>query len=213
MLFTLTIFGATKKMEFIDQIIRRVQRRAEERDIALSLYAASVGQARKQEFYINCGISDTLDGRFDLIVLHVHIVTRNLISTGDKGVRLSNLVFKTMMDDMDMNLREMGVGDLSVGKRVKAMARAFYGRARAYDKAFKIEEKVGCDLEDDNKLTSSENLEFVLNRNIYGKKEPELEQLKMLAEYVRDTQNMLATSIGNSLKSGNVTFPSAPGER
>ena len=78
---------------------------------------------------------------------------------------------------------------------------------------FKIEEKVGCDLEDDNKLTSSENLEFVLNRNIYGKKEPELEQLKMLAEYVRDTQNMLATSIGNSLKSGNVTFPSAPGER
>ena len=200
-------------MEFFDRIFGQVKRRTEERDMALSLYKASVGQARKPEFYINCGISDNLDGRFDLIVLHVHIVTRNLISTGDKGVRLSNLIFKTMMDDMDMNLREMGVGDLSVGKRVKAMARAFYGRAKAYDHAFKVEEKVGCDLESDIEFKSSENLESVLNRNIYGTKQPELKQLKMLTEYVRDAQNMVEASVNNSLISGIIKFPYAPGEK
>jgi len=195
-------------MEFFDRMLGKVKRRAEERDIALSLYTASVEQARKPEFYINCGISDTLDGRFDLIVLHVHIVTRNLALTGDRGVRLSNLIFKTMMDDMDMNLREMGVGDLSVGKRVKAMARAFYGRAKAYDNAFNAEEK----LESNNTIRSSEELETVLNRNIYGKDEPQLTQLKLLAKYVRDAQKMLDASISKSLLSGNVSFPSAPGE-
>ena len=200
-------------MEFFDRIFGQVKRRTEERDMSLSLYKASVGQARKPEFYINCGISDNLDGRFDLIVLHVHIVTRNLISTGDKGVRLSNLIFKTMMDDMDMNLREMGVGDLSVGKRVKTMARAFYGRAKAYDNAFKVEEKVGCDLESDIEFKSSENLESVLNRNIYGTKQPELKQLKMLTEYVRDAQNMVEASVNNSLISGIIKFPYAPGEK
>ena len=117
------------------------------------------------------------------------------------------------MDDMDMNLREMGVGDLSVGKRVKAMARAFYGRAMAYDKAFRAEEKVSPDLENNTKIKPSENLESVLNRNIYGKEKPKLEQLKMLTDYVRDAQNMLATSIGNSLISGIIKFPSAPGEQ
>lgn len=99
------------------------------------LYDAVLEAARRPALYGANGAPDTVDGRFDLIVLHAILLLRRLRDGGEPGKRLAQLVFDIMFDDMDAALREMGTGDLSVGKRIKAMGEAFYGRAKAYEAA------------------------------------------------------------------------------
>ncbi|MBV9747703.1 MAG: ubiquinol-cytochrome C chaperone family protein [Acetobacteraceae bacterium] len=97
-----------------------------------ALYAAAVAAARDPWFYTALGVPDTLDGRFDLIGLHAALLIHRLQGDVTPGPELAQAVFDAMFSDMDQNLREIGVGDLSVGKRVRAMWEAFHGRARAY---------------------------------------------------------------------------------
>lgn len=104
---------------------------------AAALYRAMLEQAREPSLYGDEGAPDTVDGRFDLIVLHASLIMRHLRGEGEEGQRLAQALFARMFDDMDAALREMGIGDLSVGKKIKAMAEAFYGRAAAYDTALK----------------------------------------------------------------------------
>jgi cytochrome b pre-mRNA-processing protein 3 len=100
------------------------------------LYAAAVAEARQAPFFADLGVPDTLDGRFDLVSVHVALLIRRLRRDADpRGKHLAQAVFDAMFADMDVNLREMGVGDLSVGKRVKRMWEAFHGRAAAYEAA------------------------------------------------------------------------------
>lgn len=99
------------------------------------LYDAVLEAARRPALYGPNGAPDTVDGRFDLIVLHAILLMRRLRDAGEPGKRLAQLVFDIMFDDMDAALREMGTGDLSVGKRIKAMGEAFYGRAKVYEAA------------------------------------------------------------------------------
>lgn len=180
--------------------------RARVRDNAHALYMAAVKQARNPGFYTHCGVADTLDGRFDLIVLHVFLVLRALGRAGEPGRRVADRISKVMFDDMDMNLREMGVGDLSVGKRVKAMARAFYGRYKAYDRALDAEGAGGA------APHSGEALEGVLARNVYGPGEPDPARLERLAAYVRAAEAALAKQPSESLLAGEIAFAPAPGE-
>ncbi len=96
------------------------------------LYGAAVAAARAPYFYASLGVPDTLDGRFDLVGLHVFLLIRRLQALPPPGPALAQAVFDAMFNDMDLNLREMGVGDLSVGRRVRAMWEAFHGRSEAY---------------------------------------------------------------------------------
>ena len=100
-----------------------------------SLYGAAVAAARDPFFYAVLRVPDTLDGRFDIVGLHVALLIRRLRFLPPPGPELAQGVFDAMFSDMDVNLREMGVSDLSVGKRVKAMWEAFHGRAQAYEAA------------------------------------------------------------------------------
>ena len=102
---------------------------------ARDLYARIVDHARDPGYYASFGVPDTLDGRFDMLVLHACLVLRRLKTGGGAGETLAQHLFDVLIDDMDRSLREIGVGDLSVGKKVKGMARAFYGRAAAYEAA------------------------------------------------------------------------------
>lgn len=95
------------------------------------LYAAAVAAAREPILYTTLGVPDTLDGRFDLIALHAFLLIHRLRDQTD----LAQAVFDAMFVDMDNNLREIGVGDLSVGKRVRAMWEAFHGRSKTYEAA------------------------------------------------------------------------------
>src|SRR4030081_3977540 len=93
-----------------------------------------VTPAREPLFCRGGGLDDTVNGRFDLLVLHLWMVLRRL-KTIEGGAELSQALFDGFCDDMDANLREMGVGDLTVPKRMQAFGEAFYGRAAAYDLA------------------------------------------------------------------------------
>lgn len=100
-----------------------------------ALYGAAVAAARDPFLYVVLGAPDTLDGRFDLVGLHAFLIIRRLRGSPEPGPALAQAVFDAMFSDMDTNLREMGVSDLSVGKRVRAMWEAFHGRARVYQEA------------------------------------------------------------------------------
>jgi cytochrome b pre-mRNA-processing protein 3 len=99
------------------------------------IYGMIVTQAREPSFYRAFGVSDTVNGRFDLLVLHLWMVLRRFRSIHG-AVDVSQALFDRFCEDMDANLREMGVGDLTVPKRMQAFGEAFYGRAAAYDAAF-----------------------------------------------------------------------------
>ncbi len=100
-----------------------------------ALYSAAVAAARDPWFYQALAVPDTLDGRFDLVALHVFLLVHRLQHAAEPGPALAQAVFDAMFSDMDNNLREIGVSDLSVGKRVRAMWEAFHGRAKVYASA------------------------------------------------------------------------------
>jgi cytochrome b pre-mRNA-processing protein 3 len=99
-----------------------------------AIYGMIVTQAREPSFYRQLGVADTVNGRFDLLLLHLWIVLRRFRS-GEGAANVSQALFDRFCGDMDANLREMGVGDLTVPKRMQAFGEAFYGRAAAYDAA------------------------------------------------------------------------------
>jgi cytochrome b pre-mRNA-processing protein 3 len=99
-----------------------------------TIYGMIVAQAREPLFYRDFGVPDTVNGRFDLLLLHLWMVLRRLKGTAG-ATNLAQALFDRFCEDMDANLREMGVGDLSVPKRMQAFGEAFYGRAAAYDLA------------------------------------------------------------------------------
>jgi cytochrome b pre-mRNA-processing protein 3 len=111
-------------------------RKARYERAGFQLYGASVAAARNPYLFTALGVPDTLDGRFDIIALHVFLLIQRLKREPEPGPILAQAVFDAMFLDMDINLREMGVGDLSVGKRNRAMWEAFHGRSVAYAAAW-----------------------------------------------------------------------------
>ena len=99
------------------------------------LYAAAVGQARAPAFYARMGAADTAEGRFELYTLHVVLLLRRLRGQGAAAAEASQALFDAYLRALDDALREMGVGDLSVGKKMRRLGEAFYGRVKTYDDA------------------------------------------------------------------------------
>lgn len=156
------------------------------------LYRAIVAQSRKSDFYSRLGIPDTLDGRFDMIILHAFLVMRRLGRIGAEGAALSQALFDLLFADLDNSLREIGVGDLSVGKKVKIMAQAFYGRVEAYEVGLKA---------DDGAV-----LKTALARNLFGTVNPSGQGLDAMAAYVRRADAVLALQGDDEILAGNPSF-------
>ncbi len=151
------------------------------------LYAACVDQARQVEFYQDLQVADTIDGRFDLLLLHVFLLMYRLHEAG----ALKQQLFDLMFADMDRNLREMGVGDMSVGKKIRPMISAFYGRGKAYQKALG---------ESDGALAAT------LGRNLYGNRQVSPEILQHMTSYVRRAAASLENQNLADIMNGKVTF-------
>lgn len=101
-----------------------------------ALYLRVVEAARQPKFYTDYAVPDTLDGRFDMIALHMFLLTHRLKKENTpEALELFRAVSEVFFADMDRSLREMGSSDTGVGKRVKNMAQAFYGRQLAYQTA------------------------------------------------------------------------------
>lgn len=108
-----------------------------------ALYLRIVEQARNPEFFTRYGVPDTLDGRFDMITLHMFLVTARLKKENTpEALELLRAVSEVFFSDMDRSLREMGSSDTGVGKRIKKMSQAFYGRLLAYQTAGSDEAKM-----------------------------------------------------------------------
>ncbi len=104
-------------------------------DSSEEVYRRIVAQARRPEFYVGGGVPDSLDGRFEMLALHLFLVLHRLKRERDEPAcaALAQALADRMAADLDANLREMGAGDLGVGRRVKRMARTLYGRIAAYE--------------------------------------------------------------------------------
>lgn len=175
-------------------MLLRFRRRRERRETIERLYGAIVAQARMPAFYLALGVPDTAEGRFDLIVLHVHLVFRRLSGQGVEMQAIGQGVFDRFVTDMDDSLREMGTGDLAVPKRMRVMGEAFYGRAEAYDAALSAQ--------GDDALTAA------LARNVYGGIPQAESSARRLAHYVRRADANLAGQKREEIARGIVQFPS-----
>ena len=115
-------------MPFFGLIASRRHERA-----GFALYTSSVAAARDPLYFERLSVPDTLDGRFDLVGLFAALLIRRLTALPKPGPALAQAVFDAMFADMDFSLREIGVGEMSVGRKVRAMWEAFHGRAMAYE--------------------------------------------------------------------------------
>jgi len=161
------------------------------------LYGAIVAQARIPEFYADYGVPDTVEGRFDMVVLHVYLVFRRLAEAGEVARTRGQEMFDLFIEDMDASMRELGVGDLSVSRKMRAMAEGYYGRTGVYDAAL-------LDAGDD-KLTAA------LLRNVYAGEESRVAGARRLACYARHAAKSLADTRTGEIESGAFAFPN-PGE-
>ncbi|PQA86100.1 ubiquinol-cytochrome C chaperone family protein [Hyphococcus luteus] len=156
-----------------------------------ALYAAAVEQARAPALYRDFATPDTVEGRFEQVALHVYLIMRRL-KGDDAAKKASQSLMDAMFQNMDDSLRELGVGDLQVGKKVRVLAENFYGRIGAYEAALK----------DD---APENDLAEALARNIYGVEE--CEEAGALAAYVRKADRYLADQPAARMANGIVMFP------
>jgi cytochrome b pre-mRNA-processing protein 3 len=158
-----------------------------------AVYGMIVAQARAPALYRRYGVPDTVDGRFDMLVLHVVLVMRRLEREPGVARDLGQGIFDRFCNDLDGNLREMGVGDLAVPREMRRMAAAFYGRQSAYSAALAERE--------------DRELENALARNIYGDASARGHGSAQLAAYVRALANWLDGVNGEVLSRAEFTFP------
>lgn len=165
------------------------------RDQAIDAYEAIVGQSRAPAFFTDHGAPDTVEGRFEILALHVFLVLRRLKGAGPAADRFSQALFDVFFQNMDDSLREMGVGDLSVGKKIRRMAEAFYGRLGAYAAGL----DAGAPAEG-----APDPLASALARNVFA---AEGAHAASLAAYARNAGAHLAAQPIDSLIAGRVGFP------
>jgi cytochrome b pre-mRNA-processing protein 3 len=154
-----------------------------------SLHGALVNRAREPVFYARLGVADTLDGRFDLIALHAFLLLERLRKAGEGD--LAQALTDTVFLGFDEGLRELGTGDMGMGRRMKAMADAFYGRMQAYGAS-----------------RDPETMAAALGRNVYRGAEGCGVQSLALAHYVFGARDHLAHS---DVGEGMVDFGPLPG--
>ncbi|WP_256807134.1 ubiquinol-cytochrome C chaperone family protein [Bradyrhizobium sp. Bra64] len=160
-----------------------------------AIYGMIVTQAREPIFYRDLGVPDTVNGRFDLLLLHLWLLLRRLRTAqgaNGRATELSQALFDRFCEDMDDNLREMGIGDQTVPKRMRAFGEAFYGRVQAYDQA----------IEDGDGALAAAICKNILNGT-------GLDQAQRLAAYALATEADLGRTDEAALLLASFRFPPA----
>ena len=173
----------------IFQLFRRTPRA----DSIARLYGMIVAQARAPAFYQIFGVPDTVNGRFEMIVLHAVLLLRRLNAERGPARALGQAIFDLFCRDMDANLREMGVGDLAVPRTMRRIGEAFYGRQATYEAALAAHNR--------------ELLVQALVRNVFGAGSESRAGAVRLSAYVRDTVRQLAVQHEADLSRGDFAFP------
>jgi cytochrome b pre-mRNA-processing protein 3 len=177
-------------------MISRLFRRTPPDPSIASLYGTIVAQARVPAFYRNYGVPDTVNGRLEMIMLHVVLFLYRVEGEAEPVRALGQGLFDHFCRDMDANMREMGVGDLGVPRRMRQIGEAFYGRQAAYRAALAA--------------SGQEALAAALQRNVFEEGAP-AGCAQALAAYVREVERALADKDAEGFRHGTLAFP-APAE-
>jgi len=163
--------------------------RSQEKE-AWKLYLKTVEQARLPVFYQDLGTQDNIDGRYDVLTLHVCMMMYVLDKKSPQAIEYNQDLFDVMFEDMEYNLREMGVGDLAVKHKMKAMWSAFNGRRHAYYEGF----------------NTPNTLAAAIARNLYRGEKVSQKTLKWWESYIATTLAHLTTFTYADLIHGKITF-------
>ena len=172
--------------------LRNLFRRRSHKDAGFLMYGSIVAQSRQPAFFQDLEVEDTFEGRYEMLVLHVFLVLMRLRKEPEGGEEFGQAVFDTMFADLDISLREMGVGDLSIAKRIKKLASAFYGRVGAYDEALRAEDGAALD--------------EALERNVFADRDGCRPAAIRLARYVRASLSTLEDVTITDILRGELTF-------
>ncbi len=155
-----------------------------------AVYNAIVAQSRQPVFYTDFLIPDDVTGRFDVLSLHISLVFIRLRETKGKEKEFSQSLFDLFFKDMDQSIREMGVSDVGVPKKIQKMGSLFYGLLEKLTNA--LDEK------DENSLAK------VINRNIYGDKDQN--KAEKLSKYVLSLEKKLNAQDISEILAGKLEF-------
>lgn len=172
------------------RLFRRRNRPAE--TVSHTLYQAVCDAARHPALYQDGLVPDTVDGRFESITLHTHLVLRQL-SQISAPPEVGQALFDTLFADMDQALREIGISDVVLGKEIKKMAEGFFGRAEAYELGLR-----GTD----------EELAGAVRRNLLGTRKDGVSDAAVasLAQYIRRQVAQLASLAPSDILAGKIEF-------
>ena len=176
-----------------------LRRRAQDRLTAVDLYGAVVAEARRPLFFERLGVQDTPEGRAGLLILFLFPVLERLQAGSPRAARLARLVTEAYVTDVDDCLREMGVGDMSVPKKVKRAAQALTERCNAYAAAVRAPAPVSA-------------LAAELSETIPGLDAAPGGGAEVLARFVLATAAGLRNVPEDALLTGHLAFPPAPAD-
>jgi cytochrome b pre-mRNA-processing protein 3 len=174
--------------------LQRLLKPGSTKTIGDRLYAATVAQARAPAIYAALGAPDTADGRFEVYTLHVLLVLERLRVDGAAASNVAQAYFDAYLSGLDNGLRELAVGDLSVGKTMRKLGEAFYGRGKALDAALA-------------ELPDRTALEALVGRTVFSGAEPA--DCAPLADYVIRLRAALAATPADALLEGEIGWASA----
>ncbi len=158
------------------------------------LYQAALVQSREPVFYEDYGVADTMDGRFDLLCLHVFLLIDRLERFGAKGRKMGQAVFDRMFVNVDLTLREIGIGDLGVPKHMNKMMKAFNGRVHAYHEALAAGEPAA--------------LQLAVSRNVFRASGEAIPAgVDAMVDYILETHKMFAHEGLDDFMTGRIRFP------
>ena len=173
-------------------MLRRFRRNPKPATAARALYDAIVSRSRQPVFHTVFAVPDTLDGRFDLLSLHAFAVMDALKNLGLAGESLGTDLVSLIFAGFDDALRQLGVSDFGMGRRIKAMANAFYGRLKVYGEA-----------------SAESELAAALLRNLYRGDESRHGEADALAHYIFDVRQNLRNQADHLLE-GQADFGPLP---
>lgn len=169
-----------------------IRERKQRRELAARLLAVVIDQARRPAFYATFGVPDTMLGRYEMVCLHAYILLRRLKRVGGQGPQIAQTLHDQIFDDFDVALREVGLGDMGIGKRMKKLARNLHGRISAYERGL---------------AAGDEEMDTVLRRNLYASAEPSDVQVAAMIGYIRRARDEVDGCAPEVLWDARPVFP------
>ncbi|KQO80354.1 ubiquinol-cytochrome C chaperone family protein [Rhizobium sp. Leaf262] len=162
-------------------------------------YTTLTTAARHPDFYLHLNVPDTVMGRFELLAIVMILYFRRTKSSATSGQEIAQEIIDAFFQDLDHSMRELGIGDQGVPKRMKKFAGMFFGRLESYAAAL------------DN--ADAEALAAALTRNIYPQAEVPAPDMRGLANWMMTASDVLSAQSEELIATGQVTLPAPEFER